>query len=79
VIPLHEKYPVPGRDIWPFVCEKCNIEFAYKEDFNMHKKLHKGQRTLSESLNSDKKIIPREYIKYGFPPDRSAGENPDLR
>ena len=50
----------------PFTCEKCDIGFAYREDYHRHMQLHEGQRTLAESLDPDKKSIPREYVKYGF-------------
>ncbi|MBD3183363.1 hypothetical protein GF312_13785 [Candidatus Poribacteria bacterium] len=67
----YEQYPIPGRDIWPYTCEICDVSFAYKEDYNKHMKIHKelghSQRTLAESLNpSEKKVIPSEYVKYGF-------------
>lgn len=62
---------VPGKDIWSYNCNICDIGFAYRGDYQKHMKIHRelghGQKTLAESLSPrEKKAIPRGYVKYGF-------------
>ncbi len=73
----YEEYLIPGKDIWPFICEKCEIGFAYWEDFNKHMEfIHKRQRTLSDSLDPKKENIPRSYVRYGYRIDnKEVNEN----